>query len=178
MLHIDQRILRNRQIAKICRRRNNINHAPSFHDDFPAIFKRGINDLLHAVYVGGKRGDNDSGISVFRKNIVKRPSNGSFRHGKSRPLRIGAVAHQRKHAFLSDFSQSRQINRVSKYRRIIHLEISGMHDDSSRGINGKRGCILNAVIRFDKFHPEVAKIDVLPVLYNLAFDLRQHIVLS
>ena len=115
---------------------------------------------------------------MIRHNIVKHASHRALRHGKARSLRIGAVAHQCQHAFLSNLSETLQINGVPKDRRIIHLEVSRMNDNSRRGINSQSGSIHNAVICLNKLDSKCSQIDRLPMLNHLPLGLIEQIVLA
>ena len=103
------------------------------------------------------------------KKIVKNFSNGALGHGKSRTLRVGAVAHQRQDAFPSDLSEALQVNGVSEYRRIIHFKISRMNDNSRRGINRQRRRVLDTVVRLNKFNGKISQVDHLSVLHLFQF---------
>ena len=49
---------------------------------------------------------------------------------------------------------------------VVHLKVSRMHHDSRRRINGEGGCILDTVIRLDKFNPKLSQINRLPMPYD------------
>ena len=117
-------------------------------------------------------------ILVVRENLIKGLADRLLRHGKSRALSVCTVAHQRQHTFSSDLTETLQIDGISEYRCVIHLEVSGVHNNACRGVDGKRRRILNTVVRLDEFHTEAAEIDMLSVFYDLALYLGEHIVLS
>ena len=114
---------------------------------------------------------------MFRKNMVKGYSYRPFRLRKAFPLRIGAVAHQRQYALLSDFSEPLQINRIAKHRCIIHLKVTRMDHNACRRVNGKRGRILNTVVGFNKLNPEMSQIDRLSVSDFFSSGTPQKIML-
>ena len=94
------------KIAKLRGCRDDVYHTPALDNHFSSIFISRIDDLLHTVHVGSECGDDDTGILMLRKNIVEGLSHGALGHGKARPLRVGAVAHQSQNAFLSQLSQN------------------------------------------------------------------------
>ena len=103
------------------------------------------------------------------KKIVKNFSNGALGHGKSRTLRVGAVAHQRQDAFPSDLSEALQVNGVSEYRRIIHFKVACVDYDSRRGIDRQRRRVLDTVVRLNKFNGKISQVDHLSVLHLFQF---------
>ena len=113
---------------------------------------------------------------MFREQGVHRVSHRSLRHGDSRALRVGTVAHESQHPFFPDLREPLQIDTVSVYRRIIHFEVSRVHYRAGRRIDGQRGRVGDTVICLDKFHTELPQIDGLTVFYHLAFGGFQHVV--
>ncbi len=177
LLNIYQCMLRYLQIPKLRSCSNDIYHTAAFHHNLTPEFISRIDNLLYTVHIGSKRGNDDSGIGVIRKNIVKGLSHRAFRIGKARPFRIGAVTHQRQHALLADFAKPLQVNGIAEYRRVVHLKVSRMHHNSCRRIDGQGRSVLNTVIGPDKFHPETAQIDMLSVFYHLTLYFGKHIML-
>ena len=135
-----------------------------------------IHDLLDTVYVGSKRRNDDPVVLVLCKNRIKGLADGALRHRKSRTDRVGTVAHQRQHAFLSKLGKTLQIRRFTEYRCVIDLEIAGVDDNTSRGEDRKRRCICDTVVRLDKLNPKTSEIDGLSVFYDLAADGLHHIL--
>ena len=132
LVNLNKRLVRNPQISQFRSCSDDIDHASALHSHFPAVFVSRINDLLHPVYIGCEGGNDDPGILMLCKYIVKGPSNRALGHGKSLALRIGTVAHKCQYTFLSDFRKPLQINGVSEHRCIVHFEVTGMHHDSRR----------------------------------------------
>ena len=110
------------------------------------------------------------------KDMVKGDPHRSLGLGKSLSLRIGAVGHKRKYAFLSDLCKPLEINGIPEHRRIVYLEVSGMNNHSGRRIDCQCGCILNTVVCLNKLNPELTQIDRLTVLNNFALCAAQKIV--
>ena len=165
LVDLDQSLVRNTQIAKFCGSGNNIYHTAAFYCHFTSKAVCGIDDLLYTVYIGSKRCDNDSCSLIFIKKIVKNMTNCALRHGKARTFRICRIAHKGKNAFPSDFRKSLQINGISKYRGIVHLEVTCVYHDSHRRINSQCRCILDTMVRLNKFNSKITKIDHLTVFY-------------
>ena len=102
-------------------------------------------------------------ILIVCENLIKGLTDRLLRHGKSRALSVRTVAHQRQHTFSSDLTETLQIDGISEYRCVIHLEVSGVHNNTCRGVDCERRRILNTVVRLDEFHAEAAEIDMLSV---------------
>ena len=161
----DDNIVRCLYIPQFYCRIDNIYHASSFDDDFTSMFSRRVNDLLYTVYIRRKRSDDNTALFIFIKNRVKCLSNRSLGHCKSRFQYIGTVCHQCKHTFFAKFTKAGKVNAVAINRRIIHLEVPGVYDHTSRCVNGKSSRIRNTVVRTDKFNTEISKIDILSIRY-------------
>ena len=177
LVQLDQSVARIIDISEFNSRTDDIDHRAPFEAYFPAVFVRRVDDLLHAVNIGSKCGDDQPLFPVFGKNPVKCSSDCFFRHGKTGAFRICAVAQKCQNPLLADFSEALQVDRIPVDRRIIHLEITGMHDDPGRRIDRDRSSILNAVICLDKFYPEFPKVDRLPESYDFALHGLKQIVL-
>ena len=91
LVNLNQGVLRHIQIAQLRCNGNDIYHAPAFHDYFSAVFVCGINNLLHTVHIGSECSDDETGILMFRKNMVKCNSYCALRLSKSSSLRIRTV---------------------------------------------------------------------------------------
>ena len=177
LIQLDQRVARIIDISEFNGRTDDIDHRAPFEAYFPAVLVRRVDNLLHAVNIGGKRGDDQPLFTVFGKNPVKCRSDRFFRHGKTGTFRICAVAQKCQNPLLADFSEALQVDRISVDRSIIHLEITGMNDNSGRRIDRDCSCILNAVICLDKFYPEFPKVDRLPKFYDFALHGLKQVML-
>ena len=132
LIQLDQGILRHVQIAKLCRRADNIDHTATLYHTFASIFIGRIDDLLYTVHIGCKRCNDDPCIFMLCENIIKRLTNGTLGHRKSFSLCIGTIAHQCQHTLFADFSKTLQIDRISEYRSVIHFKVTGVHHDTCR----------------------------------------------
>ena len=177
LVNLDQSLVRDLQIPQLRGRADNVYHAPALHSHLPAVLVCRIDDLLHPVHIGGKGRDNDPGILVLCKYIVKGLSNRALRHGKSLALRIGTVTHQCQYTLLSDFRKPLQVNGISEYRSIVHFKVTGVHHDSRRGIDRQCGRILDAVVCLDKFYTKAAQINGLSMFDHFSLGTSEQIVL-
>ena len=115
-------------------------------------------------------------ILIVCKDIIKGLSDCPFRHSKARSFYIRTVAHQGQYALLTQLGKPLQINRFSEYRCIIHLEVSGMHQNTGRCIDCQCRCICNAVVCLDKFHTQTSQINDLSMLYNLPLNVLHQVM--
>ena len=113
---------------------------------------------------------------LFKKRI-KRSSDRPLRWRKACPLCIRRIAHQCQYTLFTDLGKTLQIDGISEYRCVIHLEISGMHNNSCRGINGQCCSIHDTVIRLNKFNTELSENNRLSELHNLTFRCSQKLML-
>ena len=94
---------------------------------------------------------------MLGKYQIKSLSDRSLRHGKSGSCSIGRIRKHRKTTCLTDFGHSSKICRISEYRCIVHLKVSGVEYCTCRCKYCKRCRIGNRVICLYKLHLEVAK---------------------
>ena len=177
LLHVDQGVLRDIDVAQLLRDGDDVDHAAAFDHDLTAVFIRRVDDLLHTVDVRCKGCDDDTGIVMLGKQAVDRLSYGTLGHGKAGALCVGTVAHQRQDTLLSDFGESLQVDDIAKDRCVIDFEVSGVDDNARRGVDGQCCCICNTVVCFNKLNTECAQIDGLSVFDDFPFCGAEQIVL-
>ena len=132
LIDLNQGLIRNAEISKLCCSSNNIYHAAAFHCNLTTKSICCIDDLLYTVYIRRKSRDNNSVCLIFIKEIIEYMSNRTLRHRKSTSLSICTVAHQCQYTFLADLGKTLQINSISKYRCVIHFKVTCMHYDTCR----------------------------------------------
>ena len=158
-LKCNQRILRNRDISKLLGRGDHVDHGAPLDHNLPVILVRHIDDLLHTVNIRREGRDNDAVVPVLREDRIKGLPDRLLRCRISGPLRIGGITHQSQNALSSDLGKPLKVNRVSKDRCKVHLEIARMHDRSGRAVNGERHGILDRVVRADNLYAKLLQLD-------------------
>ena len=166
LVDLDQGLIRNAKISKLCRCGDNIDHAAAFYRYLAAEAVCCIDDLLHTVYIGREGGNDNTCSLIFIEKVVKYMSYCTLRHGKARTLCIGGITHNCKNTLAADLCKTLQVNGITEYRCIIYLEVSCMHHNSNRGINSQCRCILDTVVGLNKLDGKITKVDHLTV-----FDL-------
>ena len=122
-----------------------------------------IDNLLYTVHIGCESCNNDTAFLVVVKNATDRLAHSSLRLGKTRALCIRTFTEKCQYTFLSKFCETNQVDHLTKYRCIVNLKITGMHNNTGRCINSQCRSICDTVICLDKFHTEASKIDMLSV---------------
>ena len=142
LIDLNQSLIRNAKVSKLCCSCDNIYHTAALYCNLASETISCVNDLLYAVYIGCKSGNNDSVCLIFIEKIIKHMSHRTFRHGKSGSLCISTVTHQCQYSLSSNLCKTLQINGISEYRSIIYFKVAGMHYDACRRIDCKCRCIL------------------------------------
>ena len=95
---------------------------------------------------------------MLMENRIKGMSYRPLRLCKALPFRVGGITHQRQHAFFSKLREPLQIDRFTKYRSIVHLKVTGMDNCSRRRMDRQCSRVHDAMVRLDKFDPELSQI--------------------
>ena len=125
----------------------------------------GVQNLLNAVDVGGKGGDDDTFLTALELPH-KGLSHGAFAEGVAGAFHIGGVRAQGQHPRLPQSSQPRQVNHFPVDGRGVNLEVAGMHHRAHMGMNGKGHGIRDGVIHMDELHRELSCPDGLSSVHS------------
>ena len=71
LLNAYEGIFRNLYISKFCGGGDGVDHTPSFHHYFFAVFTGTVDNLLYPVHIGRKSRDNNSVAAVLIKKVVE-----------------------------------------------------------------------------------------------------------
>ena len=178
LIDVDQGIFRDIEHVEFGSGLNDIDHAAAFDDNLPAVFVGMVDDLLNAVHVGGEGRDNDTSILVVAENLVDIPADCFLGRCMSGALRIGGVAHEGQHTFISQFGEALQIDGVAVNRRIIHLEIACVYDRARGGLDGQGSGIHNTVIGLDEFDIKFSQFHNVAEGDNVKFCHLEQVVLA
>ena len=176
LVDLDQCLIRNIEISQFLCNLDDIHHASSLYDHLTVIFTCRIDDLLHTVYIWRKCCNDNSGIFMLCKNMIKCDTYRTLWLCKSWSLGIGTVWHQCQYAFLTDLCKSLQIDRITIYRCIIYFKVSCMHNNTGRWIDCQCCRILNTVVCLNKFNTKLSQIDRLSVSDNFSSCTAEQIV--
>ena len=109
-----------------------MHHAAAEHRYFSIVILCLIDDLLYTVHIGGECSDNDPLSLRPLEQLFKAAANSAFRACKAGTLCIGGVAHQCQYTLFTDLGKTLQIDRITKYRCIIHIKVTCMDNNSCR----------------------------------------------
>ena len=118
-----------------------------------------------------------------RENLLERVLDLELGAGKALAIDVGAVGKQRQHARAAELGESMDVEMLAVDRRLIDLEIAGMHDRSRRRMNRQRDAIGHAVRHAQELDLAVADADALARLHGdqpiagidaVLFELRPH----
>ena len=112
-------------------------------------------------------------IPVLVKDVIKCLTNGFLRRRKALSGRICGIRHQCQHSGLSEFGKSLKIDHSAKHGCIVHLEISGMHQNPGRRKDRQRSGIGNGMIGADEFHPDRAEFHRISIVHDMTLNIIQ-----
>ena len=135
-----------------------------------------IDNLLYTVHIGCESCNNDTALFVVVENATDRLAHSSLRLGKTRALCIRTFTEKCQYTFLSKFCETNQVDHLTKYRCIVNLKITGMHNNTGRCINSQCRSICDTVICLDKFDSKTAEINGLSMSDNLSLCCLHHIM--
>ena len=132
LVDLDQCLIRDTEVSKFCCSCDNIYHTAAFYCNLTSETVCSIDDLLYTVYVRRKSRDNDSVCLIFIKKIIKYMTDRTLGHSEAASFSVGTVTHQCQYTFLTNLSETLQVDRISKYRCVIYFEVTGVNNDTSR----------------------------------------------
>ena len=100
------------------------------------------------------------------EDVLYRLSYDPFRRSKSRPYGVGAVAHHQSNAFFAYLSQTGKVYRLSVYRRIVYLEVSGVEDHSGRRSYRQTDGVCDGMGRPNSFYLKIAQLNLIAGFYG------------
>ena len=161
LIHADEGALRDVHIAQLLRHGGVVHHAAAAECHLAAILHGQIDDLLHAVDVGSKGGNDDPLVAGTGEQIAHACSHLLLGGGKARALGVGGIAQQGQHAALTVLGQCGQVGDAAGQRSVIDLEVAGLDDGASRAVDGKGHRIRDGVVHMDGLNGKAAQLDLL-----------------
>ena len=148
VVDVHQSALRDAHIAQLSGDLQGVLHAPAGDGHLPAVLGGHGDDLLDAVHIGGKGGDDDALVTAPEEG-VKGGAHAPLALGVPRPLHVGGVAQQGQDPLLA-------------------------HDG---GLDGEGHGVGNGVVDVDELHRELARLHHLAGLAGNELGLVQEPVL-
>ena len=159
---VDQHVIGCVQIAQfLCHLGVGHHTAPADSHLAPGFYRQ-VDDLLHAVDVGGKGRHDNAAVARLDKQAAHTLGNGLLGFGKAGALGVGGVCQQRQHTLAPVLGNGGQVGHgVAGQRRVVHLEVAGVDDHARRAGNGERQRIRDGVVDVDRLHGKAAEADLL-----------------
>ena len=177
LIDVDHDLALVREIAQLARNCRDLLHAAPADRHLAAILGRDVEDLLQAGHVRGEGGYDDALLAVLKELFEARPDR-LFRRGVSGALDVGRVAHERKHAFLTQLPEARQINHLARGRGQVDLEIACVDERAKRGADGERDRIGDRVVGVDELNRKATQLNHIARLNAVEAHLGGHLMLG
>ncbi len=103
-----------------------------------------IDEDLQSVHAGRKRRHDDL-AGRAAEHLFERLDDGPLRAGEPAPVGVRAVGKQRQHAGRAKFGEPVEIEGLAVERRLVDLEVAGVHDRSDGRVNSHGQAVGNAV---------------------------------
>ena len=158
----DKHIIRRVQVAQLAGHLSVGDHAAPTDGDLAARLNRQIDDLLHAVDVGGERCHDDAALTGLGKQAAHAFGDGLLSGGEARALCVGGICQQRQHTLAAILGNRGQVGHcVAGQRRVVDLEVAGVDDHARRAVDGEGQRVRDGVVDVDRLNGEAAERDLL-----------------
>ena len=148
-------------IAQLLRHGRVVDHAAAAEGHLAAILHGEVDDLLDAVDVRRKGGDDDALVLRPGKEIADAGGHLLLGGGKAGLLGVGRVAQQGQNALLAVIGQGGKVGGAAGQRGIIDLEVAGLDDGARRAVDGEGHGVRDGVVHMDRLHRKAAQLDLL-----------------
>ena len=115
----------------------------------------GVNDLLNAVDIAGKGGD-DNALFTAGELAGKGLAHGPLAHGVSGALHIGGVGQQGQNALVTQGTEAGQVDDLPVDGGGVDLKVAGVDNGAHAGADGEGHGVGNGVVHMDELHLELA----------------------
>ena len=176
VVQIHKNAVRDTHIAQFGGHFHHVFHGPAGNGHLSAVPVGHINDLLNAVHVGSKGGDNDA-LLAPPKQGVEGGTHAALRPGVARAFHIGGVGQQGQHAFLTQLTQTGQVHHPALNGGGVNFKVAGVDTNACRTLDGEGHRIRNGVVHMDKLHAEPPRLDQISRLTGNELGLAQQAVL-
>jgi hypothetical protein len=102
-------------------------HRAADQRDLAVERRGGVDDLLHAVDVGGEAGDDDAALGA-REDLLEVRADDRLRRREAVAVGVGRVAAEQQHALGAELREARDVGRLAVDRRLVELVVAGQQD--------------------------------------------------
>ncbi len=183
LVDVDQRALRDVQIAHLGPDGHHVDHAAAGKRHLAPILDRAVDNLLDAAHVRSERRDDDAVLFRELEQAVEGIVHLALGLRVAGALRVGGVAEHGEHALLAQLGKAGEVDHLAHRGGAVDFEVPGMHDGPRRGMDGQRHRVRDGVVDMNEFHVHAAEADMVarphhhgphlvlqPVLLELAVD--------
>jgi len=112
-----------------------------------------VDRLLHAVDVGGERGDEHTPLPL-RDDLAERLPDQALRTGEPWALRIGGVAEQQIDATVADLGQPADVGAETVHRGVVELPVARVQHAARGGLDQDGDVVRDRVSHAHELEPE------------------------
>ena len=172
---VDERVVRNFQIAKLCRDFQNVLHAAARDGDLAAKLVRHGQKALQPEGVGRERRDDDA-LAAAGELALEALGDLFLRRRIAGPLDIRRVAEEGEDALAAQLAEARQVDHAV-FGHCVDLEVAGHDHHAHRRLDCEGDRVGNRVVHVDELHLEAAGLDRLARLMGVELDDAVEMVL-
>ena len=160
------------RIAEIPSHGHVAHHRAPDVDDLAAMGDGCVQDLLNAVHVRGEAGHDDP-LSAASEHALEGGTDVSLGCREAGHLGICRVDHEQVDALFPEAGEGAQISDSAVQRQLIHLEVTGVHDQTRGGTDCDGQGIGNGMVHRNELALELAEADLVAILDGALRDIAQ-----
>ena len=162
LVDVDEGALRDVHIAQLLGHGGVVDHAAAAEGHLAALLDGQVDDLLDAVDVGRKGGDDDPLVPRLGEQVVDAGGHLLLGGGEAGALGVGGVAQQGQHPPLAVLGQGGQVGGAAGQGGVVDLEVAGLDHHAGGAVDGKAHRVGDGVVDVDGLHGEAPQMDLLP----------------
>ena len=151
---------RNPQVAEPLRDLRVVDHAAADERELAIELRGEVGENLHPVDARREHRDDDLALRAG-EDLLEGVDDFQLRAAEPAPLDVGAVGEQHVHAGGAELRDAVKIDVLAVERRLIDLEVAGVHDHAARRLDGQRDAVGHAVRDAQELDDERADGDAL-----------------
>ncbi len=130
-----------------------LDHATPDERHLPPVLLGQVHEHLHPVQARREQRDDDLPLGRG-EDLLERVDDLQLRAGVARPVDVRAVAEERQHAPRAQLGEPVEIHVLAVERRLVDLEVPGVHDRAGRRVDRQRHAVRHAVRHADELDLE------------------------
>ena len=142
---VNQDAVWNLQVSQVGGNSHITNHGAAHKDYAATVGVCGIENLLHAVNVGGE-GRNDNPSFTRCEDVGNDRANLALGGNEPGDLGVGGVNHEQVHSLLTQSGKRAQVGDPSVHGQLVHFEVTGVQNRSCWGGDGNGQGVWDGVV--------------------------------